>query len=83
MSKKTLTLNRAPYWGVVLEDHTGEKYVNIHFPFTEKWFGKEFVLDVVEEDDMFWRGKMETVYEGGPGWLLLELVKECFDVVEE
>jgi hypothetical protein len=35
-----------------------------------------------EEDDRFWRGKIITWHDGSEGWLQVELMKQCFDVVE-
>jgi len=75
-----IKLNRFPYMCPVYEDHTGQ--TGGHYIFTEKWIGFPINLTPESEDDRFWHGKIETFYDGKPGWMRVELVKECFDMVE-
>lgn len=75
-----IKLNRIPYICPVIEDHTGER--NGHYMFTEKWIGFPINLILESEDDRFWLGVIETGYEGQKGWMRVELIKECFDVVD-
>ena len=76
-----IRLNRFPYMCPVHEDHDG--VTNGHYIFTEKWIGHVIDLTVESEDDRFWTGKIITSSYGKPGWMRLELAKECFDVLEE
>ena len=65
----------------VMQDHLGSgagQYI-----FSYAWAGATIDFQKEEEDDRFWRGKISTYYEGKDGWLQVELIKECFDVLEE
>jgi len=76
-----IMLNRVPYMCPVLEDHTGSK--GGQYIFTEKWVGEHIDLDLEKDDGVFWVGKIQTYYEGKPGgWLRLEIMKDCFDILE-
>jgi len=75
-----IKLNRVPYMCPVTNDHTGAG--SGHYLFTEKWIGHIIDLQLEKEDDMFWRGKIITWHDGSEGWLQVELMKQCFDVVE-
>ena len=75
-----LKLNRVPYICPVMDDHLGSG--SGHYMFNEAWIGQNINLLLEEEDDRFWRGKIATHYEGKEGWMRVELMKICFDVVE-
>ena len=75
-----IKLNRFPYICPVLEDHTGEK--NGQYIFNEAWYGYEFDVEVIEDNNDRWILKIPTYYEQNPGWLKCEIIKECFDIVE-
>ena len=77
-----IRLNRAPYLCPVIEDHTGEK--DGHYLFDGSWLGQIKDVELISDDDeTFMTVRIPTVYEGGGGWLLCQVVKECFDVIEE
>lgn len=65
----------------VMQDHLGQG--SGHYIFNGAWAGATIDFQKEEEDDRFWRGKIATYYEGKDGWLQVELIKECFDVLEE
>ena len=76
-----IKLNRIPYMCPVMQDHLGQG--SGHYIFSNAWAGATIDFQKEEEDDRFWRGKIATYYEGKDGWLQVELIKECFDVLEE
>ena len=76
-----IRLKRAPYLCPVIEDHTGEK--DGHYLFDESWLGRVHDVELVEDDSTFMNVRIPTIYEGGEGWILCQVMKECFDIVEE
>lgn len=80
-----IMLNRYPYFCPVIEDHTGQK--DGRYIFDESWAGSVAgVLDVElisDDDERFMTIRIPTNYQGEKGWLLCQVVKECFDVIEE
>jgi hypothetical protein len=74
-----IKLNKSWYICPVIEDHTGER--GGRYPLRQPF---QTDLHVESETDQFWTGKFPTYYEGKPGgWLRVELLKECFDVLED
>lgn len=76
-----IQLNRAPYMCPVIDDHTGAG--SAHYIFHEGWTHIVINFQKESEDDMSWKGKVITTYEGAEGWLQVELLKECFNIIEE
>ena len=77
-----IRLSRAPYFCPVIEDHVGEK--GGHYLFDASWLGDIKDVELISDDDeTFMTVRIPTVYEGGDEWLLCQVVKECFDVIEE
>jgi len=77
-----IKLNRVPYICPVMNDHLNSG--SGQYMFNHSWLGHNIDFQKEDEDDRFWRGKIATYYEGKEGgWLQVELIKECFDVVEE
>ena len=76
-----IRLNRVPYLCPVIEDNTGEK--DGHYLFDESWLGRVHDVELVEDDSTFMNVRIPTIYEGGEGWILCQVMKECFDIVEE
>lgn len=76
-----IRLNRVPYICPVIQDSLGSG--SGHYMFDGRWLGATIHLQKESEDDRFWRGKIATHYEGKDAWLQVELIKECFDVLEE
>lgn len=76
-----IKLNRIPYMCPVIQDHLGSG--SGHYLFGYTWSGISIDFQKEEEDDRFWRGKIATNHEGKDGWLQVELIKECFHVLEE
>ena len=77
-----IRLTHCPYWAPVIEDHTGEK--GGHYHFDESWLGQIHEIECLKEDNMFLTIKLPTFYEGkSGGWLIVEVVKDCFEVVEK
>jgi len=76
-----LKLNRVPYICPVMDDHLGSG--GGYYMFNETWIGQTIHLQLEGEDDRFWMGKIATHYEGKEGWMRVELIKECFNIVEK
>jgi hypothetical protein len=77
-----IRLNRAPYICPVIEDNLGEK--DGHYLFREDWLGQVHDVELISNDnDMFMTVKIPTWVGQDRGWLLCQVVKECFDVIEE
>ena len=76
-----IKLNRIPYMCPVMQDHLGSGAG--HYMFGYNWAGVPIDFQKESEDDRFWRGKITTYHEGKDGWLQVELMKECFHVLEE
>jgi len=76
-----IRLNRAPYLCPIIEDHTGEK--DGYYIFDMSWLGQIKEVEHISDDGAFMTVKIPTVYEGGDGWLLFQVVKECFDIIDE
>ena len=76
-----IRLNRSPYLCPVIEDHAGEK--DGYYLFDASWLGRIHDVELVEDDSTFMNVRIPTIYEGGEGWILCQVMKECFDIVEE
>jgi len=76
-----IRLNRAPYFCPIIEDNLGVK--NAYYCFDEDWLGVIHDVELISDDDAtFMTIKIPTWIGTERGWLLCQVVKECFDVIE-
>jgi len=77
-----IQVNRIPYFCPIIEDHMGEKGGRLTF--AERAVGQVYNVEVLEDNDYMWIVKIPTRYEGKlGGWLKIEILKECFHLIEE